>query len=376
MKRIKEILARPWFILTVYITVALIALVVKMQVDTLNNFRIFRSSFLHLIHLGKLYGEFPADHFDLFLYGPTFSVLVAPFAILPFYPGVVAWVLFCTMFYFYAVYKLPLSTEKRNFILWFSLIELLTTLQNVQANSITASLILFTFIFLDRDKPFIAALFVAIAAVTKVYGMIALALFLLYPRTIRSGFYFLFWVIVLSALPLLFVSFDTLVQLYRDWFATLSMKHNMHNGTSMIGLLRNFDPEFPKYPVQITGIILFCTAFIRYKKFGEKWFRLLMLASCMIWVIIFNHASESNTYIIAVTGTCAWFVIQEKNFWKNALMIFCFIFTVLSPTDIFPPYIKHHFFQEYSLKALPCVVIWFILLTQMLSASKENFSTN
>jgi hypothetical protein len=373
MKQVAALVRKPWFIFAVYILVSLVALAIKYQVETLNNFKIFRTSYFHLRDLGRIYGEFLPDHRDVYIYGPPFAVLIAPISLLPFIPGAIAWVLLCTIIYFVAVNKLPLPQSSRNFILWFSLIELVTTIQNVQANSITAALMLFTFINLEKGKPFWAGLFVALAALTKVYGAIALSLYILYPDKIKNGLYFIFWMIVLMALPLLVVDFSTCVRLYKDWFDILSMKHDIDSGISIVGIFRKFDPSFPKYPVQFIGILLFLTGLIRYRQYHHIWFRYLLLASCMIWVIIFNHASESNTYIIAVTGACIWYQIQPKSKWLNAVMIFCFILTVLSPTDIFPPSFRKNVLQAWCLKAVPCILIWICIWWQQLRADGKEF---
>jgi len=56
-----------------------------------NNFAIFRQAFVHLLDGRNLYGFFPAEHFDNFLYSPTFAALMAPFAVLPVWLGLLAW---------------------------------------------------------------------------------------------------------------------------------------------------------------------------------------------------------------------------------------------------------------------------------------------
>ena len=48
-----------------------------------NNFLVFRQAFVHLVEGRNLYLDFPGEHFDNFLYSPTFAVLMAPFSVLP-----------------------------------------------------------------------------------------------------------------------------------------------------------------------------------------------------------------------------------------------------------------------------------------------------
>ncbi|MFN7821697.1 MAG: hypothetical protein ACK5PO_01925, partial [Bacteroidota bacterium] len=51
--------------------------------------------------------------------------------------------------------------------------------------------------------------------------------------------------------------------------------------------------------------------------------------------------------------------------WKKSsifLLVLLFLLTILSPTDIIPAYIRNNFIQAYSLKALPCAIIWIVIL--------------
>jgi hypothetical protein len=77
-----------------------------------------------------------------------------------------------------------------------------------------------------------------------------------------------------------------------------------------------------------------------------------------MWVILFNHASESSTIIIAVVGVAFWYLIAPKNKLTTYLTYFVFILTILSPTDIFPRFIRVQYITPYNLKALPIVLIW------------------
>ncbi|MEG2849443.1 MAG: hypothetical protein RR880_04335, partial [Bacteroidales bacterium] len=47
------------------------------------------------------------------------------------------------------------------------------------------------------------------------------------------------------------------------------------------------------------------------------------------------------------------------------LMIFAFILTSMSPSDLFPRYLKIHYVYPYALKALPCVLIWLKLTYEL-----------
>jgi hypothetical protein len=91
-----------------------------------------------------------------------------------------------------------------------------------------------------------------------------------------------------------------------------------------------------------------------------------MLASVLIFQVIFNPVAESPTYITAVTGVVCWWVVSPRTLLDRVLLISCFVLTILSPTDIFPPYLRKTFVLPYALKALPCVLIWFRIVWLML----------
>ena len=96
---------------------------------------------------------------------------------------------------------------------------------------------------------------------------------------------------------------------------------------------------------------------------------MMVLSSILLAVVIFSAAAESPTYIIAMTGVALWFVLQHspKKKYVVFLLVFAIILTSFSPSDIFPSYLREHFIRPYALKALPCVLIWFVLIYDMIT---------
>ena len=147
---------------------------------------------------------------------------------------------------------------------------------------------------------------------------------------------------------------------------------NTSFGLSVMGCLYTWFHLDGKYYTLIIGIILFILPLMRYKSFEYKTFRQLFLAFTLVWVTIFNHKAESPGYIIAVSGVAIWFA-QSYSKLNLGLIIICFLFTVLSPTDLYPGYIKHNIFIPYSIKAIPCIIIWVKMLYELMT---EDFSAN
>jgi hypothetical protein len=378
----KEILSKPTFILTVYILVATIVTLLKISIDLqphdaspytskINNFIIFRNSFYHLIDQVTLYGEYALVQYDLYKYSPTFALLFAPFALVPTYPGAVLWAVFNALILFFAVKGLPIPSSKKIFIHWFILIELTTSIQNMQVNPLITALFMFAFIAFEKRQIALAAFVIVLSAYIKVYGVLGASLFLLYPGKGKFVAYSLLWSVLLFLAPLIFISFDALINQYKDWQHTIVFDHeNRAVDISVMHFITStFDISFQnsiRLMIQITAIGLFCIKYIRVSYFSNELFRLRFLASIMIWCIIFNHLAESATYIIAITGAAIWYITEEKNKWTLGLIIFAFVVCSLSPTDIFPGLMREKYIVPYALKALPCFLIWIRLEYSML----------
>jgi hypothetical protein len=158
----------------------------------------------------------------------------------------------------------------------------------------------------------------------------------------------------------------------------------MHNASltsmqdiSLMGIVRRVtqDASIPNLPFLAGGLLLFLLPYARTDQFRYTAFRLMLLSSVLIFTVIFSSGSESPTYIIAFAGVAIWFMIQPspKNKAIVFLFVFAFILTSMSPSDIFPKFIREQYIKPYSLKALPCVLIWFTIIYQMLKLDFKNY---
>jgi type III secretory pathway component EscS len=60
----------------------------------------------------------------------------------------------------------------------------------------------------------------------------------------------------------------------------------------------------------------------------------MILASTLLFLVLFSSGSESPTYIIAVAGVMIWFHLQkEKTPFIIGLLVFVIILTCFSPSD-------------------------------------------
>ena len=338
-----------------------------------NNYVIFKQSFFHLIEQKDLYKLYPEEHWDLYKYSPSFSLLMAPFAALPDLVGLLFWNLLNVMILFFALWKLPFVTPKiRLLALGFIIIELITSLQNSQSNALIAGLIIFAFLFLEKRNIALASLFIVLTVFIKIFGLVAFSLFLFYPDKIKSALYTIGWVLLFAVLPLLVTPLSQLIFQYQSWLHLLQNDHSASFGLSVAGWLQTWFGVDAKNLIVIIGVILFCLPFINYKYFNELKFKLFFLSSILIWIIIFNHKAESATFIIAVSGISIWFFSQKFKTENLIFLLLAFVFTILSPTDLFPKSVRVNFVVPYVLKAVPCILIWVKIIFDLVFYKSEH----
>ena len=332
-----------------------------------NNYIIFKQSFYHLIHGQDLYAYYPNEHFDLFKYSATFALLFAPFASLPDYLGLSLWNLFNLLIYLAALFSIPnLSVRTLSLIVVLSLLEIITSAQNEQSNTFMIALFIFAFSSLERQKYLLASFLIVLSVYTKLYGIVAFSLFLFYPERLKLIAYSIFWFVCLFFIPLVSIDWDQLIFNYKSWGALLSREHDQIYGISVMGWLHTwFGFKLSKLIPVIFGVALFCLPLLKFHNYKIYRYRLLALCSVLIWVVIFNHRAESASYIIAYTGIALWFMVGTKSKFNIAVMIMAFILITLSPTDLFPRFLRESLVQAYTLKAVPAILVWFLVLIEM-----------
>lgn len=373
-------------IISTYIIVALISALKQILRRHDNNYQIFKNVFYHIIEQKSLYASYPNLYFDYNHYGPIFGLFIAPFAIMPDGLGMVLWCIFNALVLVYAISQLNLESSKINLILWICLHEFLTTSLGQQFNPIMTSIIILSYVLIEKEKDFWSACLIILGTFIKLYGIVGLAFFFFSKNKMKFIGSLAFWSIVFFVLPMAISSPEFIINSYSEWFARLLEKNN-ENGSfdsmqdiSIMGLFKKIlnMPNLSNLLFLIPGIVLFGLPYLRFNMFSNKKFQLLLLSSVLIFTVIFSSGSESPTYIIAFAGVAIWFIIQEeKTKWTWFLFIFALLLTSFSPSDLFPKYIKETYIKPYSLKALPCVLIWFQITYELITTqfSKQHLIT-
>jgi len=292
--------------------------------------------------------------------------LVAPFA----------WGLFDAGVLYFAIRKLPIRAFYQNGILLLSVNEMMNASGNLQSNGLIAGLIILSFVFLLKQKEHSATLSLLVGFFIKLYGIVGLAFFFFSKQKGKYIAYLFLWAIVLVLLPLCITSPEFLLQSYKDWFASLSVKSNFDLTVDMYknmvditiqGMIKRvFNlPTLNKFYFIIPGLILFASQYTKIKYFNHLVYQLYILCSVMLFVIVFNTGSESPTYIIGVVPICIWYVLQRKTSLVNAAFIIAIFFSSFSYSDLFTPWLRINIMIPYALKVVGCFLIWVVILIQI-----------
>ena len=373
------------YILLIWIVITVVSVVKQFLIGNYNNYKIFKGVYFHTINKLPLYNEYPLEYFDHNHYGPVYSLIIAPFAILPDYIGMILWGIFNAAILVWAITQLPLKQAQITAVLWICFHEFLTTLLGLQFNPIMTALIILSFVYIDKEKVFWAAMFIVLGVFVKLYGVVGLAFFFFTKDKIKFITSSIFWCLMFFVLPMLISSPEYIIQTYIEWFDRLIVKNaentglNSYQDICLMGMVRRImqDSTISNLPFLLSGIVLFGLQYLRIKEYKEEGFRLMMLASVLIFTVIFSTGSESPTYIIAFVGVAIWFVIQPKpiNRFYIFLFIFAIILTSLSPSDLMPKFIRENYIRPFALKALPCVLIWIAIIYEMFTKKFNNYNT-
>lgn len=366
-----------WFVL------ALAAAVAEIFRGATRNYMIFRGVFWHTLAQTNLFAEYPAEYLDTNHYGPSFSLVIAPFAIFPVWMGIVLWGLFNAWILQYAIRKLPFTEKQQLTVLAITLIEMMTAMHNLQFNIMLAAWLILAFILVEKEKDFWATLFIAAGFLVKLYGIGAILFFFFSKHKFRFAWSFIFWCVVLFCLPMLYSSPHFIVQSYHDWYDSLVEKNiknsdfNLSGGMqdiSVLGMIRRVSNyAVSNLYVLAPAALLILAPLLRYRQYRFRDYRLAYLAIVLISVVIFSTSAESSTYVIPMAGVGIWFIInrETRTKWSIALLVFALLLTSLSATDLFPHFIKVHYVRAYSLKALPCFIIWLWLVTDVMTKNYQ-----
>lgn len=383
-----KILLNPKYIFGVYLIISVVTAISKyLRGDyAINNYLIFKNVFFNTIHQKNLFIHYPDLYFDLNHYGVFFSALIAPFAMMPDWLGISLWNIANTFIFIYGIYKLPFSDSKKAIFGLLCLQEYITAALSLQFNVALTGLLLLSAVYIYERKEVKSVTAILIGIFVKIYGIVGLTQFFFIKNKTKFILSGIGIAILFFVLPMAYSSPQFVIQCYSDWFQSIVEKNsenqvlgNMQD-ISLMGFVRRVlgDASISNLVFLAGGLPLFALPYIRIKQYKHYAFQLMILASTLLFLVLFSSSSESPTYIIAVVGVLIWFFLQkERTPLIIGLLVFVIIFTCFSTSDLFPKFVKENYIIKYSLKAVPCIVIWLRVTYELLTKDFEkNYSLN
>ena len=385
----KPFFTQPRTLFGLWTFLAVIAGITKIVPHRHNNFLIFRGVFWHTLQKLSLYDFYPKEYNDHNHYGPIFSLLIAPFAVVPDALGLLGWLVVLALGMYYAVRRLPLEEGRQIFLYWFCAHELLTALQMQQFNIAIAAIIVGSFAAIEKGREVTAAFLIVLGTFVKLYGVVGLAFFFFVKRKPRFILALIGWSVVCFVAPMLISSPEYVLGQYVEWYERLAAKNGentfaLMQNISLLGMIRKISGSaaYSDLWVILPGLALFGLPYLRFSQYRHLAFRYGILSSVLLFVVLFSTGSESSTYIIPFAGIALWYVTSpwKRTGWDVALMIFAFVLSSLSPSDLFPRSLREAYVLPYALKALPPTLIWlrlsYELLTRDYAPSEKSYITS
>lgn len=372
----KPFFAQPRTLFGLWTFLAVIAAITKIAPHRHNNFLIFRGVFWHTLQKLSLYDFYPKEYNDHNLYGPIFSLVIAPFAVVPDALGLLGWLVVLALGMYYAVRRLPSEEGRQIFLYWFCAHELLTALQMQQFNIAIAAIIVGSFAAIEKGREVTAAFLIVLGTFVKLYGVVGLAFFFFVKRKPRFILALIGWSVVCFVAPMLISSPEYVLGQYVEWYERLAAKNGentfaLMQNISLLGMIRKISgsASYSDLWVILPGLALFGLPYLRFSQYRHLAFRYGILSSVLLFVVLFSTGSESSTYIIPFAGIALWYVTSpwKRTGWDVALMVFAFVLSSLSPSDLFPRSLREAYVLPYALKALPPTLIWLRLSYELLT---------
>ena len=372
----KPFFTNPRTLFGLWTLLAVVAGLTKMAPHRHNNFLIFRGVFWHTIQKLSLYDFYPTEYNDHNHYGPVFSLVIAPFAVVPDAIGLLFWLVVLALSMYYAVRRLPLEEGRQIFLYWFCAHELLTALQMQQFNIAIAAIIIGSFAAIEKGKEVTAAFLIVLGTFVKLYGVVGLAFFFFVKRKPRFILALIGWSVVCFVAPMLISSPEYVIGQYVEWYERLAAKNgentfSLMQNISLLGMIRKISgsASYSDLLVILPGLALFGLPYLRFGQYRHLAFRYAILSSVLLFVVLFSTGSESSTYIIPFAGIALWYATSpwKRSGWDVALLVFAFVLSSLSPSDLFPRSLREAYVLPYALKALPPTLIWLRLSYELLT---------
>jgi hypothetical protein len=329
------------------------------------NFEIFRTASRHLVSGIDLYAKYPDEHSDRFKYSPTFALLFAPFAWMPWPLALFLWSTLNALVLFVAVER-ALPGRAGLLAMLCLLLEVLRGMQNAQSNALVAGLVILAFAALERANAWRAAAAVVLGACVKIFPLAALTFAIPRRLALRTGAWALGVGAGLVLLPLPITSPATLAAQY-GWWRGVESSDAQQRWFSIMELVHRWTgASWPNWPVQLAGtLMLVAPLALRRDRWDNARFRFLYLCSVLLYMVLFNHQAERASYLIAFVGATLWYAGSARERWQSWMYGIAFVTIPLMSTLVPGALFRTPTATLYRL-AIPALAIWLAVQWEMM----------
>lgn len=350
----------------IWLIIAVFCVVQSLITHRYNNYLIFENTFRNLIHASSFYIEYPNYHFDSNHYGPVFSVFFMPFALMPNALGFFFWNLFNAIVLFKAIETIPIKNKSA--IYYIAIPCFVSASLSQQFNPAVGAFIILSYTLLNKDRGIWSTMLIVLGTFIKLYGIVGLAFFFFVKDKKRFIIYLMMWSIIFFILPMFFSSPSFIINSYQEWAVSLLHKNasNIIENSldiSIMGFIRNVfvGHTISNIVFLLMGVVLFFIPYLNIKQYTNEKFQLLILASVLLFPVLFSTGSEDCTYIIAISGVGIWYLSTERKIWKSALLALTILFSCNFPLLLFSKFSSQYPIL-YSMLSFPFFIVWILVI--------------
>ena len=119
----------------------------------------------------------------------------------------------------------------------------------------------------------------------------------------------------------------------------------------------------PHAPFQIFGVATVVTSawLARTRWNDDAIIRRLLLASLLIFAVVFNHMAESPSFVIAFAGLGIWWATMPRERWRDVLVLMIVLLGSVGGSDLVPKHIRLEWHARYQIKAVVTLIGWLAL---------------
>ncbi len=369
--------SRPWVLLVVLLlTISLLAVPIVEKTPNALAFETFYNAGLHWLQGLNPYAAY--EGFDYYKLSPTFLLSLVAFAQMPFVVSGLIWQLISIVLFYIAIVwllrELPLARPLGLGLSLFLPFLLLTDFQlngtYLQSNTLVVAVMTLGLLFYVRGQWVVSALLLAWIANTKLYPLV-LTLLLLVDLRWRFIVTTLLAHTFLIVLPFLVWGSTQANSFYIDWFNLLTMDKTLTYGEPwghfFLGLKAFLEVNFGWVLQQgYLWVLLISAMLVGLPALWLRWFAgafqvntlMLLFVSALAWILLFSTRTEGPTLVLIapIYLYALWWAMKLDTLGKRRIalstLIFVFVLTSLSTSDIFRGTVVHELSWQHNLRTL------------------------